>query len=201
MTIARNMQCSRIHRMRKRMVSLDAGIKKLVMDLCSLSGWTGAVKKAITVLAMVPLCGSAFWATTILLWIRWNAKRQRVLFVPIIIPKGLKVLFVQPGCVFMAAHGASKKQILKYVKTFGYDKLQPLWMRRPFEHFDLTCQASIPLAIRCFLESNSWERVQFAMYTVCVVIPIQLVPLPVGLRMLSFTELDLMKKSYCVIIL
>lgn len=30
-------------------------------------------------------------------------------------------------------------------------------MRRPFEHFDLTCQGSIPLAIRCFLESENWE--------------------------------------------
>lgn len=81
-------------------------------------------------------------------------------------PEGIKGAVCTAGCVFMAAHGASKKQILKYVKTFGYDKLQPLWMRRPFEHFDLTCQASIPLAIRCFLESNSWEECIRNVYSV-----------------------------------
>ena len=81
-------------------------------------------------------------------------------------PEGIKGAVCVAGCVFLAEHGATKKQILHYAKEFGYHKLYPLWVRRPFEKFDLTCQHSVPLALRCFLESNSWEECIRNVYSV-----------------------------------
>ena len=115
------------------------------------------MKRDTTVLATGLLCGSAFLGHYYPTLDQVECEAAKSALCTHNHPEGIKGAVCTAGCVFMAAHGASKKQILKYVKTFGYHKLQPIWMRRPFEHFDLTCQGSIPLAIRCFLESENWE--------------------------------------------
>ena len=39
-------------------------------------------------------------------------------------------------------------------------------MQRPFSKVDMSCQVSVPLAIRCFLESHSWESCMRNVYSV-----------------------------------
>lgn len=73
-------------------------------------------------------------------------------------PEGIKGAVTAAGCVFLARTGASKREIRHYVqRQNGYNLNPPLVFRRPFTKFDISCQGSIPLAVRCFLESDSWE--------------------------------------------
>lgn len=61
-------------------------------------------------------------------------------------------------CVFLAKKGFSKKEIKKQITSrYGYNVSRSLLFRRPFSKFDMSCDGSVPLAIRCFLESNDWE--------------------------------------------
>lgn len=73
-------------------------------------------------------------------------------------PEGVKGAVSTAACVFMARKGYSKKEIQKYVeKTFRYRLHSPLCLMRPFTKFDITSMGTMPVAIRCFLESESWE--------------------------------------------
>lgn len=73
-------------------------------------------------------------------------------------PEGIKGAVAAAGCTFLAYTGCSKKEIRDYASdTFGYDLRKPLFLRRPFSKFDITCQGSLPLALVCFLESHDWE--------------------------------------------
>ena len=73
-------------------------------------------------------------------------------------PQGIKGAVAAAGCTFLAYTGCSKKEIRDYASdTFGYDLRKPLFLRRPFSKFDITCQGSLPLALVCFLESHDWE--------------------------------------------
>lgn len=72
--------------------------------------------------------------------------------------EGAKAAVATAGTVFLARNGASKKEIAKYLhKKFGYPVKKPLAFYRPFSKFDPTAEATMPLAIRCFLESDDWE--------------------------------------------
>lgn len=74
-------------------------------------------------------------------------------------PEGIRGAVAAAGCTFLAANGYSKKEIRLYAsKQCGYDLHKPLFMRRPFSKFDISCQGSLPLALVCFLESKSWEE-------------------------------------------
>ena len=73
-------------------------------------------------------------------------------------PEGIKGAVSTAACVFMARKGYSKKEIQKYVeKNFRYRLYNPLCFMRPFTKFDITSMGTMPVAIRCFLESESWE--------------------------------------------
>lgn len=73
-------------------------------------------------------------------------------------PEGIKGAQATAVCVYLCRMGASKREIKRYMeKNFGYALGRPLLLRRPGSRFDVTCQVSVPLAIRCFLESDSWE--------------------------------------------
>lgn len=79
-------------------------------------------------------------------------------------PEAVKGAVVAMTCMWMAVHHESKKEIERYaVKQypsrdyeFGCDiKLESY---RDSYRFDATCQGSVPVAIRCFLESTSYEN-------------------------------------------
>jgi ADP-ribosylglycohydrolase len=74
-------------------------------------------------------------------------------------PEGIKGAQAVASAVFLARTGDSKEQIKGYVEaTFGYDLDTPLDDIRPRYYFDVSCQGSVPQAIRAFLESRDFEH-------------------------------------------
>ncbi len=73
-------------------------------------------------------------------------------------PEGIKAARAAAAAVFLAGTGSSKREIARYLhNTYGYAVRRPLSLYRPFGKFDVTAMGSMPLAIRCFLESEDWE--------------------------------------------
>ena len=82
-------------------------------------------------------------------------------------PEGIKGAEAIAVCVYLARTGNSKKEIRKYIeKNYGYNLSKPLLLLRPRAKVDMSCQVSVPLAIRCFLESSSWESCMRNVYSV-----------------------------------
>lgn len=97
-------------------------------------------------------------------------------------PEGIKGAVVTVSCMWMALHHASKQEITSYAiqqypsskYEFGCDR--PISDYRYKYHFDATCQGSVPVAIRCFLESSNYEnclRIAYSLHcdldTVCCI--------------------------------
>ena len=60
--------------------------------------------------------------------------------------------------VFLARQGQSKENIRKEIEDrFDYDLSHSLDAIRPTYSFDVSCQGTVPVAIRAFLESESYE--------------------------------------------
>jgi ADP-ribosylglycohydrolase len=77
-------------------------------------------------------------------------------------PEGIKGAIITAMCVNMAKYGYSKQDIFKYVKDnypsskYKYSVEYSLDNIRPTYEWDITCQGSVPVAIRCFLESDDY---------------------------------------------
>ncbi|NMB36211.1 MAG: ADP-ribosylglycohydrolase family protein [Firmicutes bacterium] len=73
-------------------------------------------------------------------------------------PEGIKGAQVTAAAVFLARTGKDKEEIKQYLAGFsGYDLEQTLDEIRPHYSFDVTCQGSVPQAVRAFLESTDYE--------------------------------------------
>ncbi len=73
-------------------------------------------------------------------------------------PEGVKAARATAAAVFLARTGSSKQEIAAYLhRTCGYEIHKPLLLYRPFGKFDVTAAGTMPLALRCFLESDDWE--------------------------------------------
>lgn len=73
-------------------------------------------------------------------------------------PDGVKGAQATAAAVFLARQGAGKDQIRHHVElAFGYDLSVPLDAVRPGYAFDLSCEGTVPHAIRAFLEANDFE--------------------------------------------
>lgn len=73
-------------------------------------------------------------------------------------PEGIKGAQAVAAVIFLARAGAAKDEICLYVQeTFGYDLSVPLDSVRDWYAFDVTCQGSVPFAIRAFWESTDYE--------------------------------------------
>ena len=74
-------------------------------------------------------------------------------------PDGIRAAVATAAVIFLARSGASKKEIRRYVReNFHYNTSIPLVFRRPFCKFDITSEGTMPVALRCFLESETWEE-------------------------------------------
>lgn len=80
-------------------------------------------------------------------------------------PEGVKGAIVTAMCEFIAAEGGCKSDIYQYaLKFYGdedkykYPVTMPLEEMRKIYKWDVTCQGSIPAAIRCVLEARSYEE-------------------------------------------
>lgn len=78
-------------------------------------------------------------------------------------PEGIKGAVVTAVCGWMARNGASKKEIKKYAiheypeDSYRYSAALPLSIIRKDYTWNDFCQGSVPVAIRCFLESEDYE--------------------------------------------
>lgn len=78
-------------------------------------------------------------------------------------PEGIKGACVTAVCGWMAKSGASKKEIEEYAsKQYPNDEYRfpvsiSLKELREKYRWDATCQGSVPVAIRCFLDSEDYE--------------------------------------------
>jgi len=71
--------------------------------------------------------------------------------------EGLKGAEATACATYLAWHGASKEEIKKYIEDNYYKLDFTLNSIRDKYTFDVSCQGSVPQAIQCFLESNSYE--------------------------------------------
>lgn len=77
--------------------------------------------------------------------------------------EGLKGAEVTAVCAWMAGHGAAKNDILKYAlfmypaDKYRFSPAMSLTTLRECYSWDVTCQGSVPVAIRCFMESEDYE--------------------------------------------
>jgi len=73
-------------------------------------------------------------------------------------PEGIMGAQAVASAVFLARIGRDKDAVQAYVETaFGYDLGTPLDQIRETYEFDVSCQGSVPQAIRAFLESSDFE--------------------------------------------
>lgn len=73
-------------------------------------------------------------------------------------PEGIKGAQAIASITFLARKGKTKSEIKKYIEeTFGYDLNRELKDFQKEYRFDVSCMGSVPEAILCFLESESYE--------------------------------------------
>lgn len=73
-------------------------------------------------------------------------------------PEGIKGAQATAACIFLARTGKTKEEIEDYiVDRFKY-KISTVKKIRPLYQFDSTCQGTVPQAIACFSESDSFEN-------------------------------------------
>ena len=71
-------------------------------------------------------------------------------------PEGIKGAVATAGATFLARTGATMEEIKRYISKyytidFTLDEIRPTYT------FDVTCQGSVPQAMQCFFESESFE--------------------------------------------
>ncbi|WP_425152837.1 ADP-ribosylglycohydrolase family protein [Candidatus Palauibacter sp.] len=72
--------------------------------------------------------------------------------------EGLKGARATTRAIWLALRGRSPAEIrAKIVDEFGYDLSRSVDEIRPGYHFDVTCQGTVPEAITCALEAESFE--------------------------------------------
>ena len=75
-------------------------------------------------------------------------------------PEGVKGAQAIAAAMFWAREGKSKADIKNRLQeTFHYDLERTLDEIRPHYHFDVSCQGSVPEAIRAYLEGRDFEEV------------------------------------------
>ena len=72
-------------------------------------------------------------------------------------PEGIKGAEATACAIFLARTGHTKEEIRSFLEENYYELDITLDEIRPFYRFDVTCQGTVPYAIRAFLESNSFE--------------------------------------------
>jgi len=73
-------------------------------------------------------------------------------------PEGIKGAEATALATLMARKGESKNQIRERIsKQFNYDLNRTVDEIRPSYQFEVSCQASVPESIICFLDANSYE--------------------------------------------
>ena len=78
-------------------------------------------------------------------------------------PEGIKCAVVTTMCIYMVRTGASKADVFEYVKrqypkdSYEYSVEYRIEDYKDTYRWDVSCQGSVPVAVRCFLESDNYE--------------------------------------------
>ena len=73
--------------------------------------------------------------------------------------EGIKGACAVAACIFMLRTGSSRAEVSKYIEAqFGYNLHFSLDDLRTTYGFDETCMGTVPVAIKCYMESTSWEN-------------------------------------------
>ena len=73
-------------------------------------------------------------------------------------PEGIKGAQATALAVFWARKGKAQQLIVREIeKKFGYDISTPIDEIREYYEFDVTCQGTVPEALRCYLEADGFE--------------------------------------------
>lgn len=73
-------------------------------------------------------------------------------------PEGIKGAQAIAACIYLARLNSTKEYIRERIgREFGYDLNRKIKDIAHVHKFDATCQVTVPEAIICFLESNSYE--------------------------------------------
>ncbi len=73
-------------------------------------------------------------------------------------PEGIKGGQATAAAVYLARTGKSKSEIKNFIETnFHYDLSQHVDLIRPSYEFDVSCQETVPQAIRAFIDSTDFE--------------------------------------------
>ena len=73
-------------------------------------------------------------------------------------PEGIRGAQAIAGAIFLARTGSSKEDIQQFVESeFAYDCGQSVDELRPSFDFDVTCQGTVPAAVRAFLDAQDFE--------------------------------------------
>ncbi|MCR5098266.1 MAG: ADP-ribosylglycohydrolase family protein [Lachnospiraceae bacterium] len=86
-------------------------------------------------------------------------------------PEGIMGAVVTATCIWMAKHGKSKQEIYDYVlseypvEEYQYSIGYSLDEMRPRYKWDVSCQGSVPAAMRCFYESSDYESFMRNIYS------------------------------------
>jgi len=74
-------------------------------------------------------------------------------------PEGIAGAQATAACIFLARKGWTKQEVKRYIeKTFEYDLDIPVEEHRRRAVHEYTCEVSVPQAIRCWLESETYEQ-------------------------------------------
>lgn len=74
-------------------------------------------------------------------------------------PEGIKGAQAIAAAIYLARTGSSKKEIRDFITNkFNYNLNRTVEEIRPGYKFDISCQASVPEAIICFLDSSDFEN-------------------------------------------
>jgi ADP-ribosylglycohydrolase len=74
-------------------------------------------------------------------------------------PEGIKGGQATACVILLIRQGKSKSFIQNYIQNkFDYNLETPLEEIRPSYHFDVSCQVTVPVAIRSYLESSNFEE-------------------------------------------
>lgn len=77
-------------------------------------------------------------------------------------PEGIKGAETTAVCIWMAKHGKTKDEIYRYMMSqypaseYVYSGKDLQWLREK-GFYDISCQGSVPVALRCFYESDNFE--------------------------------------------
>lgn len=85
-------------------------------------------------------------------------------------PEGVKGAEVTAVCIWMAKHGKTKQEIYDYVleqyppETYKFSIDKSVEYLEKQYHWDVTCMGSVPVAMRCFYESDDFESMMRLLY-------------------------------------